>query len=259
MPQVDPEPTMQVTEAEPYDPFAELGGVQMSAPTHHDPVYAATPLDDKDLQEAARALAGIAIISEKVEEIEPIAPPPPVLRKHVPPGAYLETWAGNERMRHIPQVDWLRDRIDVKFRDRIELLWSVYAGLTSADPRRAELETALRSLSRALDRIAEAAKSRHGNIHPPSELHARISFALDHALAAINSLDPNLFGRRFPVQTHERSKGEALYGAVLLASEHVERVTTLVRAIDLDLDERLLKDLVKLTNPVDERMLRPIA
>jgi hypothetical protein len=272
MPQVVPEPTMQAAAEPPastieepppvvevpYDPFAELGGIQMAAPTDDDPAYAATPLDDADLLETA-VMVSTTVIPERVAHIEAVVPPPPVFRKHVPPGAYLETWGGNERMRHIPQVDWLRDRIDVRFRNRFETLWASYLALPSPDPRRAELEAAFRSLYRAIDRIAEAAKSRHGNIHPPSELHARIAFALDHALAAINSLDPNLFGRRFPVQTHERSKGEGLYGAILMAGEHLERVTILTRAIDPGLDERLLKDLVKLTNPVDERMLRPIA
>jgi hypothetical protein len=271
MPQGIPEPTVQAA-AEPmpaaieepapaveapYDPFAELGGVPMAAPTDDDPAYAATPLDDIELLETAVMVT--AVLPESVAHIEAVVPPPPVFRKHVPPGAYLETWGGNERMRHIPQVDWLRDRIDVKFRNRFETLWASYVALPSPDPRRAELEAAFRTLSRAIDRIAEAAKSRHGNVHPPSELHARITFALDHALAAINSLDPNLFGRRFPVQTHERSKGEGLYGAILMAGEHLERVTILTRAIDPGLDELLLKDLVKLTNPVDERMLRPMA
>ena len=82
---------------------------------------------------------------------------------------------------------------------------------------------------------------------------------INHTVQSLNAVDANLFGRRFPVQTHERSKGEPVYGALLAVMYHVERLIVLARPIDPDLDEKLLHGLVVLEQPVNDQTRRPIA
>jgi hypothetical protein len=170
----------------------------------------------------------------------------------------LETWSKNERMRHIPSIEWMTQKVDRDVRRTFEHLWTPFAALAADDPRRATIEELFRNLCRAIDRLAEVAKhSRTG--HVPNDLGERIRQAIHHAVANLRSVDPNSFGRRFPFQTLERSKAEPLYGALLVVLQQLDRTRTLVRTIDPGLDERLLEGLVVLANPVDARMLKPIA
>lgn len=169
----------------------------------------------------------------------------------------LETWASNERMRHVPNVDWLVWKVDVDLRGRIDKLLS---SLESAPAdTRALMETDLRSLIRALDRLAEVARHAARVNGQHSDLPHRVIAALNNAVTNLKSLDASLVGRRFPFQTFERSKSEPLYGALLMALDYTHRLTSRARAVDVDLDERLLSGLVTLQNPVDDRMLKPIA
>jgi len=170
----------------------------------------------------------------------------------------LETWAKNERMRHIPSIEWMTQKVDRDVRRTFENLWTPFAALPHDDPRRATIEETFRALCSAIDRLAEAARhSRNG--HAPNDLGERIRQAIHHAVSNLRGVDPNLFGRRYPFQTLDRSKGEPVYGALLVVLQHLDRVRTLVRTIDPGLDERLLEGLVVLSNPVDARMLKPIA
>ena len=169
----------------------------------------------------------------------------------------LETWSANERMRHIPSVEWMLRKIDVDVRRRVDhLLGSFRSPMDEA--RRAPIEDGFRLLVRALDRLAEVAK--HSRTTQQSHDTAqRVHAALQHTVENLRSLDADLIGRRFPFHTSERSKAEPLYGALLAVLDAVSRLVPLVRAVDPGLDERLLEGLVVLQNPVDERMLRPIA
>jgi hypothetical protein len=179
-------------------------------------------------------------------------------RKPIAPGSLLEQWAGNETMRHVPSIDWMIRKLDGDLRSRIEKLCAPFTDLPIDHPRHAEIENALRALCRSLDRLAEAAKhARNG--HGPNDVAGHVSWSLSHTLGALRSVDPATFGRRYPVQTHERSKAEPVYGAFVTVIQHVERLVPLVRQIDPSLDERLLDGLVKLEHPVDDRLLVPIA
>ena len=170
----------------------------------------------------------------------------------------LEAWSGNDRMRHIPSLDWMIRKIDVEVRRRTDLALGALESAKSDAPSRARLEESLRTVGRALDVLAETARhSRHH--HQGGDLSHRLEAALANAGASLRSLDADLIGRRFPYHSFDRSKAEPLYGAVLLTLAHVERSLAIAREIDPRLDERLLEGLVVLGNPVDERMLRPIA
>jgi hypothetical protein len=169
-----------------------------------------------------------------------------------------ESWAQNEVMRHVPSIDWIARKLDGDVRRRIDLLWSPVASLSTSDPRWPACEGEFRALCAALDQLADLAKHIR-NTHAPADLATHISWALNHAASCLRTIDAQTFGRRFPVQTHERSKAEPLYAALLVVLQHVDRITTLVRELDADIDERLLAGLVHLDPPVDERMRTPIA
>lgn len=171
----------------------------------------------------------------------------------------LETWAQNERMRHVPGVEWMIRKLDGELRRKVEKLLAPVQVLPANDPLRATIERELRALCAALDRVAGVAKHTRQNGHAPGDLSSRVGWAISHAVTNLRTVDPELFGRRFPFHTFERSKAEPLYGAFLTVIQIIDRIVALVRAVDLGLDERLLEGLVVLENPVDERMLKPIA
>lgn len=161
----------------------------------------------------------------------------------------LETWGQNERMRHIPSVSWMIEKLDGDVRRRLEKLVASFNRLEQSDSRREPLDQTLRALCRAIDRLADAARhQRAGNA--PSDLGTRIHWGVSQAVTALNSIDASLFGRRYPFQTHERSKAEPVYGAFLTVLNHLERVTPLVRAVDANIDEALLEGLVVLQEPL---------
>lgn len=175
-----------------------------------------------------------------------------------PQPAALETWAANERMRHIPTVEWMIRKTDVDLRRRLDRILTPFGSLQHDDPHRARIEEQLRILCRAFERVADVAKHSR-QAQQGGDIAQRVRLALNHAVENLRTADADLIGRRFPFHTGERSKAEPLYGALLTAISAMNRLVPLVRQIDLDLDERLLEGLVVLENPVDERMLRPIA
>jgi hypothetical protein len=143
----------------------------------------------------------------------------------------LETWGKNERMRHIPTATWIVDKLDHDLRRRINVL--------ASSSTNEAIESEIKILCKAIDRLADAAKHSRAAVQPPGETAARIDFAITHAVSCLNSLDANLFGRRYPFQSFERSKGESIYGALLVVIDRVHRLTEMVRAIDKTVDERL--------------------
>jgi hypothetical protein len=163
----------------------------------------------------------------------------------------LETWGKNERMRHIPSVEWMTWKLDADLRRRIDKLLAPFATLSSDHPRYAPLETELRGLCRAIERFTDMVRHGRGG-HAPQELPNRISWSIGQAVGALHSLDGNLFGRRYPFQTFERSKAEPIWGALLAIIDHTNRVLPLVRAIDPEIDARLYEGLVHLTTPMRE-------
>jgi hypothetical protein len=145
----------------------------------------------------------------------------------------LETWGKNERMRQIPSVEWLVNKLDRDLRRRINILLTV--------PLNETTEGEIKNLCRAIDRLADAAKYSRAAVQPPQEMAARIDFAITHAVSCVNALDANLFGRRYPFQTHERSKAESVYGALLVVIDRVHRLTQMIRTLDHSIDEKLFE------------------
>ncbi len=162
----------------------------------------------------------------------------------------LETWGKNERMRHVPPMDWIVEKLDIDLRQRIEKLYAPFAALNANDPRLSAIEAEFRALFRRIDRLGETAKFTRGNNHAPAEVGARIDWSITRAVSCLNSLDRTLFGRRYPFQTLERSRAEPLYGALLVVIDHVHRLTNMIRAIDPSIDQTLLERVVSLEEPL---------
>ena len=171
----------------------------------------------------------------------------------------LETWGKNERMRHIPPVDWMVHRVDVDLRRAAEKIQAPFAALPADDPRHAPIEEAFRAFCRAIDRVCEIARHGRGNPHSPPDLGQRIGWALNQATNSLRGMDANLVGRRYPFQTFERSKAEPLYASILVAISCLDRTARLVRELDPDLDEHLLEGLVTLEHPLNDQVRVPIA
>lgn len=174
-----------------------------------------------------------------------------------PVASTLESWTANERMRHVPEVEWMIRKVDTELRKRFEKLTSGTTELPAADPRHGAIEAELRSLCRAIERLIDSIKtSRHNG---GNDLPSRVNNLLTQAAASLRSLESTPFGRRHPFHLFDRSKAEPVYAALLTVMGHVDRLVPLVRAVDPNVDERLLEGLVVLQNPIDDRMLRPIA
>ncbi len=174
----------------------------------------------------------------------------PVVSTPLPAAALpLETQAQNEHMRHIPAADWMVRKVDGDARRRVELLLDVLRALPSDDARHADLEGPLRTLCRSIDKLAEAA--RHGrNNHAPNEIAAHLRWSLEHAVANLRGIDAETFGRRAPFHHFDRSRAEAVYGALLCVFAALDRAAGAARAIDPALDERLFAHLVQLETPM---------
>lgn len=156
------------------------------------------------------------------------------LTEKPPTRSLLETWGKNERMRHVPRIEWIVDKLDRDLRRRIHIL-------SSATPMNDAIDAELKTLGRAIDRLADMAKHSRGVTQPPADISARLHFAITHAVSSLNSLDPNLFGRRYAFQTFERSKAESIYAALLVVIDRVHRLTEIVRTIDRSVDEKLFE------------------
>lgn len=175
-------------------------------------------------------------------------PQPEVHPEHHP--ALQESWRQNERMRHIPGISWMIQKLEGDLRGRIDKLFAVYAALPGHDPRHAVLEQEFRALCRAIDRVADVARRPRGNSHPPADLANRISWGVSHAVTNLREADTDTFGRRFPMQSFERSNAEPLWAAMLSVIDHVQRITPRIREIDPRIDERLYDGLVVLSEPL---------
>src|SRR6266849_6301413 len=72
----------------------------------------------------------------------------------------LETWGKNERMRHVPPLGWIIEKLDIELRRRIDKLCASIAAQTSNE----SVDSEMRALCRAIDRLADTARfSRPSN------------------------------------------------------------------------------------------------
>ncbi len=162
----------------------------------------------------------------------------------------LESWAENERMRHIPALGWMIEKLEGDLRRRIDGLAEPFYPLAAADPRRLPIEESLRAICHAVDRLADVARHSRGAAHPPNDIASRIPSSIANAVASLRSIDANAFGRRFPYHTGDRSKAECVYASFMAVIQQMHRALPLIRAIDPTVDERMNAGLVQLQEPL---------
>lgn len=143
-------------------------------------------------------------------------------------------------MRHVPSPEWMAGKVDGDLRGRINKMTAVFAELASADPRYSTAETGLRALCNAIESLAIVAGGRRNGAETQAALPARIDAALTHAAATLRSLENTPFARRHPYHWFDRSKAEQIYAALVVVIGHVERLVPAIRAVDPDIDEKLL-------------------
>lgn len=177
-------------------------------------------------------------------------PDPSGTTQPAPRASILENWSANERMRHVPTIAWMVQKLDGDVRRRIDALWLPYSDLPASDPRHAALEAGFRSLCKSLDRVGDVARHHRGHPHPPVELGNRVQWSLGQAIANLKGGDSDSFGRRFPFQTFERSNAEPLWAAMLATIQQVQKLTELVRDVDPQIDEKVYEGLVTLVEPL---------
>src|ERR1700720_2959964 len=90
----------------------------------------------------------------------------------------LETWGKNERMRHVPSIEWIIEKLDRDLRRRTNVL------ATTATNNAIDAE--LKALVRAVDRLADMAKHARAPAQAPTEIASRVDFAITHATSCLN-------------------------------------------------------------------------
>lgn len=180
-------------------------------------------------------------------------------RAAVPQVLPLETTARNPRMRHVPSMEWMIRKLETTLHERIELMISSVQRSVADDSLRQAIDASFHALGRAFEKVCETARPSRGHHGDWNDPVAHVRSTLVGAVAALRSLDPEIFGRREPFHHFERSRSEQLYGTVLSAIAHVDSLLTLVRQVDPSIDERLYAHLVNLSQPLNDEVKRPIA
>jgi hypothetical protein len=82
---------------------------------------------------------------------------------------------------------------------------------------------------------------------------------MNNATRALLSLPPESFTLRAPENQFEKSQGEFVFGAFLVVTDHVKRVTEAITTLAPGVWEALLEPPVRREMPLDDRALQPIA
>jgi len=133
-------------------------------------------------------------------------------------------------MRHVPPLDELIHRVDVRLRKIVDTLHAcAFDGDRSADPEAArEIREQFERVIVWMDRLCEFA--RHSKRQPlrDGSLIARLHHELDSAVAALRSLDAASFRRSASYHSFDKSNAEAIYSTVLALGDITWRIGELI-------------------------------
>lgn len=150
----------------------------------------------------------------------------------------IERHGETEVMRHVPEVDFLLERLNGDLRWRVDTLWN--AALSRGGALPSPIEQEFRCVIRWLDRIADVVRHHRAN-GPENDLRSRLDRAVQNATQALSHVDRNLFRRRSPFHLFERSRGEQAFAAFLAAYRATERLVPLVAELDPDISLKLIQ------------------
>jgi hypothetical protein len=137
-------------------------------------------------------------------------------------------------MRHVPPLDELIGRVDVRLRKIVDTLYSAafHASHEGTPETMKQIEAQFERVILWMDRLCEFA--RHSKRQPQRDgaLVARLHHELDSAVAALRSLDPATFRRCASYHSFDKSNAEPIYSTVLALGDITWRIGELVATFD---------------------------
>ena len=150
----------------------------------------------------------------------------------------LENRLQNEKMRHVPPIEFMLDRIEGDYARRLRILAETIEERQDA-PERAEAESQTLAACRWMIRAAECATHSKLNAHPSGSLRYVVGEFVRVTVEALHRIDGELFRRRMPFHRFERSEGEAVYLSFTAISFHIQRAVETVSRFDPAIHEKL--------------------
>lgn len=137
-------------------------------------------------------------------------------------------------MRHVPPMDELIERVDVRLRKIVDTLYEAAFHVDhEGDPDTLkEIQVQFERVILWMDRLCEFA--RHSKRQPQRDgsLISRLHHELDSAVAALKSLDSASFRRSASYHSFDKSNAESIYSTVLALGDITWRIGELISTFD---------------------------
>lgn len=153
----------------------------------------------------------------------------------------IEDPATTDRMRHLPSLERVIEKVDQNFRQRADLCYQIAFGSAHEDRDvEREVEERLRRFIEALGDLSAAAGKRTGS-HQQDHLRVALERVLDETVAALRNIDSESFARRQPYNRFPRSRWESIFSCYLRARWKLNDLLPLVDTLDPDSSMKLLE------------------
>jgi hypothetical protein len=163
-------------------------------------------------------------------------------------------------MRHVPPLDELIGRVDVRIRKIVDTLYAAAFHEThDGDPETLrEIEVQFERVIVWMDRLCDYA--RHSKRQPQREgsLISRLHHELDSAVAALKSLDAANFRRSASYHTFDKSNSESIYSTVLALGDITWRIGELIATFDPSVFMKVYDQILEVPPPPVLDSGRPI-
>lgn len=137
-------------------------------------------------------------------------------------------------MRHVPMLDELIERLDVRLRNIIDTLYDAafHSSHEGTPERMKEIEAQFERVILWMDRLCDYARHSRRQPQRDGSLHSRLHHELDSAVAALRSLDSARFGRSASYHSFDKSNAESVYSTVLALGDITWRIGELISTFD---------------------------
>lgn len=159
----------------------------------------------------------------------------------------IEQHGTTEKMRHVPPLEWLLERLRGAWRERLDKLAMATISATTEPPPSEEVREAellLRRICGWLQTLVQQIRGRRPERHSDSDLHVLLLYSMDQCTAALETLDSAAFRCRTPFHEFETSEGEAIYEQILIILALTGRLEEAVARFDPDISFRLMESLL---------------
>lgn len=137
-------------------------------------------------------------------------------------------------MRHVPPLDELIVRVDVRVRRIVDTLHAcAFEGERGADPETLqEIQAQFERVIVWMDRLCDFARHSRRQPQRDGQLLSRLHHELDSAVAALRSLDAANFRRSASFHSFDKSNAESIYSTVLALGDITWRIGELISTFD---------------------------